>query len=642
MFLFVTIVFSLLAGQNFCLPTRTPILDALTNEIFRYQVLKPQNYSPPFKWAEKVGLFQSDIRINFVGDTLVGNLRNSELTGIFDNDMFSSGWILTAYLDSLLYGSGVKPMDVKKLNLALEAMNDYHDKNQLNANVTPIKTFWPQNYNSTYNTWQSTPINIRDLVLNVVDLPWPELEKILAAVGLGEVSELIKKGIDQLAQFIDVFQIPPDFDDTYLNMGLGATLSQLQKIYPGIFDNWSKSYSDVKQLIDATVKYAYRPFDNDSNNNIIDPRTYFASRKFLEEAKSSNKSVALITTWIQNIDEQRRGHYSGVSMPFNLNNVDVTVAANSIYGIASSTIFDINGFQNLFLQNSGLQQIFLNSTNFISWAIKSNFTNRPDLMQVYYPSTFNFLWYSSRTLFLLQNEIDYIKNPQLRSILSEAKAYLQDAFENAATQRFFNEAKVDKNKHIYFEDFLGVNDTNILGQAKPTGEDRIFSTAQVVNTLIATWTYQNPSTGKLNWKSYTPQTVKSLVQSCLDWLQANALTKEYRPLNAFFSGSVKGFSTLPFWYPINFLQYLNGTNVDPNKVINQDDLDILIAGVQGVIDEKVYDQMLLETHFGQRTPIDFHGYNVKDNLFPFWSSEPYTYAVTLLAFSQYDNIDTNV
>ena len=69
-------------------------------------------------------------------------------------------------------------------------------------------------------------------------------------------------------------------------------------------------------------------------------------------------------------------------MPFNLNNVDVTVAANAIYGMTSASIENINDFGNLFLQSDDLQKIYLNTTKFISWSINSNFSGRPDLAQV--------------------------------------------------------------------------------------------------------------------------------------------------------------------------------------------------------------------------------------------------------------------
>ena len=44
--------------------------------------------------------------------------------------------------------------------------------------------------------------------------------------------------------------------------------------------------------------YTIRPFSNDSRVNLIDPRTYFYSRGFLEDASQKNKDVALVTTWV--------------------------------------------------------------------------------------------------------------------------------------------------------------------------------------------------------------------------------------------------------------------------------------------------------------------------------------------------------
>ena len=46
--------------------------------------------------------------------------------------------------------------------------------------------------------------------------------------------------------------------------------------------------------------------------------------------------------------------------------------------------------------------------------------------------------------------------------------------------------------------------------------------------------------------------------------------------------------------------------------------------------------MLKQKHFNVTTPIDFEGFN--SNAFPFWSSEPYTYSVSLLALAQYNNL----
>lgn len=47
--------------------------------------------------------------------------------------------------------------------------------------------------------------------------------------------------------------------------------------------------------------------------------------------------------------------------------------------------------------------------------------------------------------------------------------------------------------------------------------------------------------------------------------------------------------------------------------------------------------MLKQKHFNVMTPVDFRGYNSEMG-FPFWSSEAYTYAVSLLALAQYNNL----
>lgn len=166
----------------------------------------------------------------------------------------------------------------------------------------------------------------------------------------------------------------------------------------------------------------------------------------------------------------------------------------------------------------------------------------------------------------------------------------------------------------------------------------MFSTSQAINILIATWTTQNPTKKTLTWKSDTPQKVKDLIATSSFWLSHNILGNKYKASNAFFSGSVKGVDDLPFWYPANFVEFLNGTKIDP-ETASTSDLGGIINGVSGYIDEATFEEELKKQHYGRDVPIDFHGYNVKGNEFPFWSSEPYTYAVALLALSQLENIE---
>ena len=56
---------------------------------------------------------------------------------------------------------------------------------------------------------------------------------------------------------------------------MGATLSKLTQFYPDIYASWLRNNSNIDHLVDVTVKYAYEPFNEDINKNLIDPRTYF-------------------------------------------------------------------------------------------------------------------------------------------------------------------------------------------------------------------------------------------------------------------------------------------------------------------------------------------------------------------------------
>jgi hypothetical protein len=632
-------------------PSLDEIIAQLAKKVNSYQVLKEQNYTSPLHWYEKLGLFRSEIRINLFGNPAFREFRTSELTAIFDNDMFSTSWIVTALLEASLYGKGAPAFDPARLDLAMDAMSSYQNHNDKQFEQTLLRTFWPQQYNSTYDLWYQQPINIYNVAKYLNDIPFATIENFLRKLKLDKLIPFID-GFKELANTVNEFCIPPDFDDTYVNLGLGATLSRITAQYPHAYDRWALNNSDVQQLVNVTTKYSYKPFGADANYNVIDPRTFFFARNFVQEAKANNQPISLITTWIQNVDEQRYLKDKRIIMPFNLNNVDVTVAANSVYGITAASLFNVHGFGDLLLSTPDLVQTYLNSTRFISWAIQTNFSGRPDLAQVYYPSTYNFLWYSSRTLFLINNE--YLKLEQtpaavdehyrshlaaLKDVFAEAKSYLEEAFKTTATAFLFEKKLTPTPGHTYFRDFLGLNDTNVFGKPEANDEDALFSTAQAINILIATWTFQRADGSRqLSWKADTPANVKDLVDTSVNWLKEYVLGSKYKPFNAFFSGSVKGLSTLPFWYPTNFDQFLNGSFVQNEDVLTRDELNYIVNGVQGSIDEKAYEAMLAYPHFNVSTPVDFTGYNVKNNIFPFWSSQPYTYAVSLLALSQFNNL----
>ncbi len=58
--------------------------------------------------------------------------------------MFSTGWIITCLLESNLYGQGAPEFSSDRLQLALEAIGAYHNRNENNYEKSVIRTFWPQ------------------------------------------------------------------------------------------------------------------------------------------------------------------------------------------------------------------------------------------------------------------------------------------------------------------------------------------------------------------------------------------------------------------------------------------------------------------------------------------------------------------
>ncbi|KAH3782482.1 hypothetical protein DPMN_160397 [Dreissena polymorpha] len=77
--------------------------------------------------------------------------------------------------------------------------------------------------------------------------------------------------------------IPPDFDDTFVNLGLGLLLAEMKDEFTETLAQWRSQNTNVTSVFEALKKYAYHPNSNDSNINAIDCRTYFYLRHFLQQ-----------------------------------------------------------------------------------------------------------------------------------------------------------------------------------------------------------------------------------------------------------------------------------------------------------------------------------------------------------------------
>ena len=87
---------------------------------------------------------------------------------------------------------------------------------------------------------------------------------------------------------------------------------------------------------------------------------------------------------------------------------------------------------------------------------------------------------------------------------------------------------------------------------------------------------------------------------------------------------------LPFFFPENYMLFLNGSAVPPGYPIGD---PLVVAAIRGVVPEDQYQEMLKQEHFGVKTQVDFYGYN--QDTFPYWSAKPFTYGATMLALTKY-------
>ena len=66
--------------------------------------------------------------------------------------------------------------------------------------------------------------------IKIEKIPFDGIAKLLRDVGLKKLADIVES-LKEFDSVTDAFCIPPDFDDSYLNLGLGATLQKLSNIY---------------------------------------------------------------------------------------------------------------------------------------------------------------------------------------------------------------------------------------------------------------------------------------------------------------------------------------------------------------------------------------------------------------------------
>lgn len=257
--------------------------------------------------------------------------------------------------------------------------------------------------------------------------------------------------------FTDDFHIPADADDTFVNIGLGSLL-QKSVYHDTAYSKWLQVNPHISNAISKLLRDSYQPFGDTVNNSIIDPRTYFYLRNFLYESeKLKNTSLKLPTTWMISFYENARLADKGVRMPFNLNNVDLTVSANVLYGLTAGVLYKMDNPDLWF--DADVQMLYQGIIDIIAYELQSNFSSRPDLALTYYPSKFVFYWFTSRTLQLLKSSDGQLNHTVLEKASHDLEALLRGNF----TDNLIKSAIHDESGSAYYDDFLGDGDKDLFG-----------------------------------------------------------------------------------------------------------------------------------------------------------------------------------
>ena len=423
-----------------------------------------------------------------------------------------------------------------------------------------------------------------------------------------------------------LFCLPADFDDSALNWALGSSLSALRMAFPEPWSAWSANDFDFNKLARHAVGCSYRPFCNDKNANAIDPRTFYAIREFLwglEGRGRGTPGFMLLTTWASTLGLNREGIQHYYKMPFNVNNVDYCVSANFVYAAMKSAL--AGSFPH---EVEEFPALVTNTAEFLAWGIESGaVVDKPDLLLLYYPSPYLAFFFASRTVNLLQQPL--AQGPDA-ALLQQVRGALSTTARDRITGHLLPSAQHDRECASWDGAALGAGIRSYL-RVPNNHNDRKFITALSVNTLINLWTTCQDA--GMEWLGQTPEEVPQLVAKGIRWLRHHALSKEYPDHNVFFSSSVKSLSSLPFRFPANMVDRVDGPvfrNRPPEKSAAQEVHSTF--AMSGVPPRGWYVHALEERGLANPDPYAFK--RCYERAFPHWSATPVVHALICRAIAK--------
>jgi len=555
------------------------------------------------------------------------HVKRSPRLKIPDTNAFVSFWTIDLLLEA--FEGNPDYLEAFHLKDAIEHLMEFHDHTR--AEDDPLFLFWKQQ--NLNGKWVSNAGNLAAAypLWKVIDKSKEKLTKPFSKQTPHEHSGGLSHPNHEPKRSSSLFCLPADFDDSALNWTLGVSLFQLRNIFPELWFVYSAKKFDFSKLARHAVEYSYRPFSDEKNVNVIDPRSFYAMREFLwdlEDRGCGTSEFMLLTTWASTTsgNHEEIEHY--YKIPFNVNNIDFSVSANFVYAAMKSA------FVGSFPEGvEGFPRLIRNTVEFLVWGIKSGaVVDKPDLLLLYYPSPYLGFFFVSRTVNLLQQCQPAAEGKQME-LVNQVRELLSQTARNKITAYLLSSVQREGKYGFWDGSSLGEDSSLSVQQA---GNDRKFITALSVNTLINFWTVRQDA--RLEWLKQTPQEVPQIVAQGVCWLREFALSKKYPDHNAFFSSSVKHPSSLPFLFPANTVERLSApvfSGKPSEKKVSHEGHSVF--AVSGVPSREYYAQALKEKGFADVTPDRFKKcYELE---FPHWSAPSVVYALICCALAKSTLLD---
>jgi hypothetical protein len=135
-------------------------------------------------------------------------------------------------------------------------------------------------------------------------------------------------------------------------------------------------------------------------------------------------------------------------MPFNVNNIDGSVVANSVLGILN-TLFTDSNYEDWLTKD--LLKILIDSTSLLCFILDQNLLlSRPDIILVYYPPVKDFYWFVSRIVQLLQStNLEKYKND-----LETYQTLTQIVTKKKITTQIYQNKMIDEKHTFLYTNYL--------------------------------------------------------------------------------------------------------------------------------------------------------------------------------------------